>query len=121
MFPYADYHTHTCYSHGQGTVEENVMAARKKVLREIAITDHGPRHLFIGIKSKQSFDRMRLEVAACQKKYPDINVLLGVEANIISQEGDIDVSEDILPCLDLILVGYHLMVRTINISFTYHL
>ena len=36
-----DYHTHTIYSHGKGTVLENVMRAKEVGLQEIAITDHG--------------------------------------------------------------------------------
>ena len=38
-----DYHTHTKYSHGVGTIEDNVKSAIKKNLKTIAITDHGPR------------------------------------------------------------------------------
>ena len=44
-----DIHTHTTYSHGKGTIEENVNAALALGLEEIAITDHGPGHLTYGI------------------------------------------------------------------------
>ena len=37
-----DYHTHTIFSHGKGTIADNVEAARSKGLKGIAITDHGP-------------------------------------------------------------------------------
>ena len=40
-----DWHTHTVYSHGKGTIEDNVRIAHERGLREIAITDHGPGHL----------------------------------------------------------------------------
>ena len=33
----ADYHTHTTYSHGKGTVSENAAVAEEKGLKEIAI------------------------------------------------------------------------------------
>lgn len=121
MRPFADYHTHTRYSHGRGTIEENVLAARERGLQQVAITDHGPRHLFIGIKGRQAVQRARSEVNALGQKYPDMEILLGVEANVISREGEIDVPHDIMPLLDLILVGYHLTVRTLDLSFTYHL
>lgn len=46
----SDLHTHTVHSHGLGTVEENVIAAIKKGLKTIAISDHGPGHMAYGIK-----------------------------------------------------------------------
>ena len=41
----ADYHTHTPYSHGKNTVEENVARAKEIGLKQIAITDHGFSHV----------------------------------------------------------------------------
>ena len=40
----ADYHTHTNYSHGKGTPEENVLAAIEKGLRRIAISGDGANY-----------------------------------------------------------------------------
>ena len=36
-----DLHTHTIYSHGKGTIEENAQAAKEKGLEGIAITGKG--------------------------------------------------------------------------------
>ncbi len=47
-----DYHTHTIYSHGKGTIRENVEAAIERGLEEIAICDHGPGHIIYGAKEK---------------------------------------------------------------------
>ena len=40
-----DYHTHTTYSHGKGSIEDNVKAAVDAGLSALAFTDHGPGHL----------------------------------------------------------------------------
>lgn len=103
---YGDYHTHTIYSHGKGTILDNVLEARKKGLREIAITDHGPDHYMFGIK-RSDIIRMREEIDIINDSNGDIKVLLGVESNLISLDGDIDVDEDDLKYLDILLLGYH--------------
>jgi putative hydrolase len=107
----ADYHTHTVYSHGKGTIEDNVLAAMNKGLRTIGITDHGPGHFFIGLRGVSAFRQMQAEIEKLQKKYPQIKILFGVEANIVDIDGTIDVPSVILRELDLLLVGYHKLVR----------
>ncbi len=107
---FADYHTHTRYSHGKGTVEENILAARAKGLREVAITDHGPASL-PGVRA--SLDRLSLVSEECQyfnRLYPEITALAGAEANLVSADGKIDVPPSVIEDLDLLLVGLHPMV-----------
>ena len=106
---FADYHTHTTYSHGKGSIMDNVMAARKKGLREIAITDHGIRHFAFGVESK-NIVKMRQEIDKINETSDGIKVLLGLECNIISLEGDVDIDESMRKHLDILLVGYHMMV-----------
>ena len=43
----ADYHTHTVYSHGKGTIEDNVKEAISKGIKTIGISDHGYKHMTI--------------------------------------------------------------------------
>lgn len=103
---FADYHTHTIYSHGKGTIRENVEAAIKKGLKEIVISDHGPGHFSYGVKRK-NFIKMREEIEALKKEYKNIDIKLGVEANVISISGNIDVSEEEIKQFDKLLVGFH--------------
>ncbi|HYE08773.1 MAG TPA: PHP domain-containing protein [Patescibacteria group bacterium] len=109
MTLYADYHTHTIYSHGKGTIMDNVMAARSKGLTELAITDHGIRHFTFGVK-KKNIAKMRDEIDRINEHCDGVKVLLGMECNIISSEGDIDMNDEIRKYLDILLVGYHMMV-----------
>lgn len=102
-----DYHTHTIYSHGKGTIRDNVESAIKKGLKEIAICDHGPAHYLYGVKKSKLFE-MREEIDKLNKEYAkDIKILLGVEANVISYDGTIDVDYDIINIIDILLLGYH--------------
>ena len=82
----ADYHTHTIYSHGRGTIEDNVVEAIKKGIKTIGISDHGYKHLGFGIKLKDLM-KMREEVDLLNDKYKDINILLGMECNILDIKG----------------------------------
>jgi len=107
-----DYHTHTKYSrrnHGKGTVEENVKAAVEKGLSQIAITDHGFNQILYGVR-RSDMAKMREEIESARERYP-IEILQGVEANLISANGDIDVVESDYENLDILLCGYHKLVK----------
>ena len=101
-----DHHTHTVYSHGKGTIEDNVKEAVAKGLESIAITDHGPGHLTYGI-DKNKLPQMRAEIDQLQLKYPQIKILLGVEANTLRVEPFLDVAPEERPDYDILLAGYH--------------
>lgn len=101
-----DCHTHTVYSHGTGSIRDNVEAGRKIGLKKIIISDHGPGHKYYGVKKNEIF-KMREEINILKKEYDDIEILLGLEANVISFDGDIDVDNEILEILDILLLGYH--------------
>lgn len=111
----ADYHTHTRYSHGKGTIEQNVMAARRRGLKRIAITDHGFNHIGMGMRL-EDIDRMRREIDVLRKKYADIEILFGVEANLISMEGDIDIPQEYIGVFDIILMGFHKAVMPFSLK-----
>lgn len=101
-----DHHTHTVYSHGKGTIEDNVKVAVRKGLKSIAITDHGPGHLTYGIDRKK-LTEMRSEIERLKVLYPQIDILLGVEANTIRVAPYIDLEEEEKGQLDILLAGYH--------------
>ena len=101
-----DCHTHTIFSgDGKGTIEQNVKAAVEKGLTKIAITDHGFNHMAYGIK-RNDVEKMRAEVERLKKIY-NIEILLGIEANLISYDGDIDLSPEEVKLFDIILLGIH--------------
>ncbi|MCL2540022.1 MAG: PHP domain-containing protein [Firmicutes bacterium] len=101
----ADYHTHTLWSHGSGSIEENVKAAVAKGLKSIAITDHSFRHWMIAI-SPEDAPKMRAEVERLKAIYP-IEILLGLEANLVSMRGDLDLSEEQAKQFDILIFGSH--------------
>ena len=109
----ADYHTHTKYSrknHGKGSIEENVRVAYEKGLAQIAITDHGFNQKMYGVRRKD-IAQVKQEIEEAKEMYP-IDILLGVEANLISSNGDIDIVPEDMENLDILLCGFHRLVKS---------
>jgi len=109
----ADYHTHTKYSrhnHGKSSVEENVRVAYERGLNQIAITDHGFNQKTFGVRRKD-IPQVKKDIEDAKEMYP-IDVLLGVEANLISSNGDIDIVEEDYENLDIVLCGFHRLVKS---------
>ena len=107
-----DYHTHTKYSrhnHGKGTVLENASVALNKGLKQIAITDHGFNHKFFGVRRKD-ISYVKEDILNA-KEVTGIEIYLGIEANLISCDGKIDVVQKDLEFLDILLMGHHKMVK----------
>lgn len=99
-----DYHTHTTYTHGKSTIEENVRQAENLGLKEIAITEHsylGHNHIVKGDISK-----IKAEIESLKDKY-NVKVLCGIEANLMTRNGDLDISDEELKELDVVILGYH--------------
>ncbi|MFZ7132197.1 MAG: PHP domain-containing protein [Eubacteriales bacterium] len=101
-----DYHTHTTFSHGKSTIEENIIKAMALGLEKIVISDHGSGHFLYGVKRSRWIEMRRL-VDQMRLKYPNIEILLGIEANIIGLHGDIDIRENEFEIYDIIHVGFH--------------
>jgi putative hydrolase len=110
----ADYHTHTYFSHGRGSIECNVRQALEKGLKRLALTDHGFSQPLMGMTGEKLL-RMRGIVDGLNRKYAgQIEILLGVEANVVSMKGAVDVPERFLPLLDVLGVGLHRAVLTFS-------
>lgn len=98
----ADTHTHTIAStHAYGTVKEMVEEAAALGLYAIAITDHGPN--MPGSPRTWYFNNLR----AIPSTYLGVRVLKGAEANIADFEGNLDVDESALDCLEWIVASLH--------------
>ncbi|NLL82175.1 MAG: PHP domain-containing protein [Tissierellia bacterium] len=125
-----DYHTHSIYSsgfrkeglHAKGTIEDNAQAAFKKGLSTIVISDHGPSHYIYGIRKKNIL-KMREEVDRLNEIYipHGLKILLGIEANIVSVDGLLDVDEECFKYIDILLMGYHYGATPKSIKDAYSL
>ncbi len=113
----ADLHTHTNFSrfrHGKNSIEEMAIQANEMGLVEIGITDHGYAHLFRTTKEKLKEARKIVDEI---NEWSKTKVLLGVEADIINEDGTLDIDNETLSLLDILIVSYHRMTSTNFASF----
>lgn len=97
-----DVHTHTVSSgHAYSTIDENMKAASTKGLEILAMTDHAPGmpgscHMF-------HFANLK----AIPGELHGVQLLKGVEANIINYNGAIDMPEELIASLDIVIASLH--------------
>ena len=102
MKPVMDMHTHTIASgHGYSTLKENIEAAQKRGLLALGLSEHGPAipggpHIFF-------FSNYR----CIPKRFGDLHLYLGMEANIMDYEGNLDVDSQILRKMDYVIASMH--------------
>ena len=114
-----DYHTHTVYSHGKGTVLENALRAKEIGLKEIAITDHGFEQLAFGIKHKRMPALIRdVREATAQT---GVRVYVGIKANLCGENGRTDLKQEDYCNFDIFLMGIHRFVKFNSIKSWYNL
>lgn len=108
----ADYHTHSKFSrfgHGKNSIEQMVYYANEFGLRELAITDHGFKHFFR--TTKENLKRAR-RLIDDYNTWSKTKILLGIEADILNERGDLDIDDDVLDLIDVLIVGYHKCIKT---------
>ncbi len=97
-----DLHTHTISSgHAFSTLDEMARTASEAGLHLIAITDHGPS--MEGAPHSGYFSMV--------SRLPDVvhgvRVLMGIEANVVAIDGQLDLAPELLDAQDLVLAGLH--------------
>jgi len=91
-------------------MEENVKAAVSRGLKGIAISDHGPGHMAYGVR-RGDLQLQRRETDRLRALYPDIEIYLSVEANILDSGTNLDVVRKDFGKYDFVIAGYHFAVR----------
>lgn len=102
MKPLIDLHTHTISSgHAFSTLMENITFAKANGLAVMGTSDHavsmpGSAHEFFFYNHK-----------VIGKEILGVRILKGIEANILDEDGTIDVPADLLEKLDYVIASLH--------------
>lgn len=107
----ADYHTHSKYSGGKGTIRDNAAAAKEKGLETLGIADHGPANWgHMRFTKLEAFERIIQETKQAAEEFSGLKILSGTEADVVSYEGDLDIPVTLQRKLDQVLAGFHITV-----------
>jgi DNA polymerase (family X) len=101
-----DLHVHTDYSDGRDPVIAMVQAAAALGYAYIAITDHSTRSFASRTLTLDSLARQRDEIAAARARFPSIEILHGVEVDIMP-DGTLDFPDQVLEPFDIVLASLH--------------
>ncbi|WP_099468770.1 phosphatase [Konateibacter massiliensis] len=97
-----DSHSHTLASgHAYNTIREMACAAKEKGLELLAITEHAPQ--MPGTCHDFYFSNLKV----VNRQMCGVELLLGVELNILDTDGNIDLSEDLLKQMDIVIASMH--------------
>lgn len=98
----ADTHAHTLASgHAYSTIRENTRAAFRKGLELLAITEHAP--CLIGSCQTIYFQNLRV----VDRNAYEVELLMGVELNILDQQGNVDLEVRTLRQMDVAIASLH--------------
>jgi DNA polymerase (family X) len=101
-----DLHMHTSWSDGRDSVETMLLAGKQLGYEYIAITDHSQRAWSSRKLALEEIPRQRDEIEALRRKIPGIEVLHGIEVDIMG-DGTLDFDADVLAGFDIVLASLH--------------
>ena len=102
----ADLHMHSTRSDGRDTLETMVRAAKDRGYAYCAITEHSKALAMAGGFDEARVARSVEEIAAVRRQVPGIEVLHGLEVDILA-DGSLDLGDDGLALLDWVIVSLH--------------
>ncbi len=102
----ADLHMHTTRSDGRDTIDGMLDAAKARGYAYVAITEHSK-----ALAMANGFDAARVrksvrEIDGARKRHPGIEVLHGLEVDILG-DGALDLDDETLALLDWVIVSIH--------------
>ena len=101
----ADTHTHTIVSgDAHSTLLENLMAAKKRNLKYLCVTEH------VNSIPRAAPPAYFRSMCSIPREYEGIQLVRGVEVNILDYSGRLDVPDDTLDWLDWVIASLHDLV-----------
>ncbi len=101
-----DLHMHTTATDGTASIEEMALAAKKRGLKYIAITDHSKRVMMAnGLDAKRLREHWE-EIDRVNEEIKGIEILKGIELDIL-EDATLDLPDDVLAEADWVVAVLH--------------
>lgn len=101
-----DLHVHTDWSDGAADLEQMVVAAVERGYEYVTITDHSHSLKIARGLSPERLLLQREAIIVLNKKYPQLTILWGIEADILA-DGSLDAPDELLSQLDVVIASVH--------------
>lgn len=101
-----DLHTHSTWSDGRNSIADMVSAAKQIGYEYLAITDHSERAWSSRKLAAGDVPNQRKEVQALRAQVHGIEILHGVEVDIMP-DGSLDFDDELLEGFDIVLASLH--------------
>lgn len=111
MLPKLDLHTHSIHSDGHQTFEEIFREAQRKRLKIVAVTDHTNTGSLEVYEHTSDLEHIKTLKDQCRtiSSGADTQMLLGIEADIISLDGCLNIRPEIAAEVDFVIASLHVI------------
>ena len=99
-------HSHSKWSDGNNKIEEMVVAAIKKGLEYLVISDHSKSAFYANGLYEERIIEQHKEIDELNKKYPNFRIFKSIESDILN-DGSLDYDDDVLANFDLVIASVH--------------
>ena len=105
-----DLHIHTDYTDGRNSLREMALAAKKRGLQYLAVTEHSDRLKIAGGLDPPQLMKQMEEIDRLNQELRGITILKGIEVEIL-EDGQLDLPDSVLGKLDLVIGTIHNQMR----------
>lgn len=99
-------HSHSKWSDGINTIEEMALAAMRKGLQYLVLSDHSKSAIYANGLIEERILAQHAEIDELNAKLNPFKIFKGIESDILS-DGSLDYSNDVLCSFDLVIASIH--------------
>lgn len=101
-----DMHVHTTWSEGDVSIKEMALAAKKRGLKYMTVSDHSQSMGMVQGLTPEKAERQLEEISAVNRELKGFHVFSGVELDVLA-DGSLDFPDEVLKLFDFVTASIH--------------